>query len=595
MLRYVADERRDRRRSPAILAPFRADAAVGYRASDVPGLHLAAMMPAVRQGLPVPASVRHSCLLLVLSVIVGFVVILGVIAFQRDVYNYNTESDYLGGFIPEAVRLLRGEPLEIDFHPPLYPAIIAGLQLLIRDWFATGLLVSLAASLAVLITTLLLLRRAMGPGAAMGGIVALVISPTFVYYSLQATSELFSLALYMAAFLAVYVSVERRSPGSYLVAGLLIGLALLTRTNHVVLLGLLLFYLVPAPVGGRAIPPVVRAKSLTVALAGVGLPLAAWLGFALGTGAPVMPTKNHENLALTYFSGDSRISGDARLALVTRFDSTRAVLTADPIGLVRTYARDFAATTRRLLARDTVLAFPLVAVSLLAWLVLLAKERQKRAWYGVLLLNLAAMYALLNFKMYEHRYYLYLLPFLGAAVGHGISLAFRASDKIYVRIGPMIVVLALVGHGALHGASEAKRLHLAAWATDAQAAGRELVALDAVGQGRVYARKHHVAYYAGMDSAWLPDLATVEHLHEHLVESARADARSTFVFYGYPERRTRPQYQTLATPDTEQLPSLELVARGSELGGWVLYRVLTEQDGESGGGVAGHRADAQSP
>ena len=523
--------------------------------------------------------------------IVVFVVILTVVAFERNVFNYNTETDFLGGFIPEAARLLAGEPLEIHFHPPLYPAILAGVRLLVRDWLATGLLVSLGASLAVLVTTLVLLRRAMGSGAAIGGVVALAISPTFIYYSLQATSELFSLALYMGAFLAVYASVERRSLGSYsyLVAGLLIGLALLTRTNHVALLGLLLFYFVPIPAGGRTIAGVVRLKSLRMVVAGVGLPLLAWFGFAFGTGAPVMPTKNHENLALTYFSTGSRISGDARVVLAPQFDSTRAVLTADPGRIVRTYARDFVATTHRLLLRNTVLAFPLVAVGGLCLLLLLVKERERRAWYVVVLLNLAAMYALLNFKMYEHRYYLYLLPFLGAAIGHVFALALRAPGRAFVRLGAVVVLLALVGHGAWYGVSEARRLHRADWAIDAHAAGRELAALDTAEQDLVYARKPHTAYYAGMVSRRLPDLATIEQLIEDLVESASLETHQAFVFYGQPERSTRPQYAALATPEANPFPGLALVARGSELGGWVLYRLATE-DSDGDGGVEAQRS-----
>ena len=510
--------------------------------------------------------------------IIAFVIALTIIAFGREVFNYNTETDFLGGFMSEAHRFLSGESLEVHFHPPLYAMTIASVYVLVQDWFATGLLISLVASAATLAISLVLLRKALGTAAAIGGVLALALSPTFVYYSLQATSELFSLALYLAAFLAVYLSTARRTVPYHLLAGVVIGLALLTRTNHIVLLGLLLFYFVPVPSSARPTSPTGQLRGLGWVAAGIGLPLLAWFAFAAGTASPLMPTKNHENFALTYFSPGSRISGDERFALAPQFTSTMQVLTADPARIVRIYSRDLVTTTFRLLARDTVLPFPLIAISLLCWLAIAIRERQKRAWIAVLLLNLLAMYMLLNFKMYEHRYYLYLLPFLGASIGIVFTYLLRPRSPNAVRLGSWVVLAVMIGFAAYSGVTEATRLHAGAQSTDAYAAARYFTSERAPAGSVVYSRKSHIGFYSGVQREWMPNEATLDELIEYVVDARRQAPASVFLFYGVTESSTRPQYAALADPGSLRVPQLTLVASGSERGGWFLYQLLDADD-----------------
>lgn len=511
--------------------------------------------------------------------IVLFFTVLVIVSLGRGVFNYNTETDFLGGFVPEAMRFLEGDALRIDFHPPLYPMSIALVYAALGDWFASGIALSLLASLAVMAMSLVYLRTSLGEGAAIGGVVALVISPTFVYYSLQATSELFSLALYIGAFLAVSVSARQRSALTYLVAGFVLGLALLTRTNHIVLLGLLLFYLVPMPSDSRRRSAQTVFKALGTVVLGIGLPLLIWSVYATSTGAPVMPTKNHENLALTYFSPDDRISGEARFVLAQQFTSTLEVLTADPARILRIYARDFVVTSHRLLLRDTVLPVPLIGLSLLLWLLLWFRERDRRAWIVVLFLNLVAMYVLLNFKAYEHRYYLYLLPFFGASIGYVFEKAMRAVGSAAVRISCLLVLTLVLGYGVSFGINESRRLHFSDWATDAYVAAQQLPAPDVGESHALFARKPHVAFYADARSAWMPHLETLEAFIEYLSVFERFASRQVFVFYGADERARRPQYAALAHPEGAGLSAgLELVATGPERDGWFLYRFERQDD-----------------
>ena len=511
--------------------------------------------------------------------VLGFGLVLAVFGFNREVYNYGTETDYLGGFIHEASRLLRGEPLSVRFHPPFYSVTIALVYSVVRDWLTTGLIVSLAASIATLTVSLAFLRKILGTGAAIGGIIALIISPTFVHFSTQTTGDLFSLAIHMSAFLAVYVSMERRRPAFYIMAGLVIGLGLVTRTNNIAMLALLLFYMVSLPSESVPLPITAKLKAVGLASAGIAIPLAIWFAYAAGTGAPFMPTQNHENLALTYFSEGNRQSGDPRFLLAEQFSSTREVLTADPRRIVRIYISDFRGTTGRLLLRDTVLPFPMIAVSLLCWIAILIREQRNRVLVGVILMNLAAMYMLINFKSYEHRYYLFLLPFIGAGIGHVAEQALQKSGMNMVRVGTCVGLLALLGFGAIKTPSEIRRLHTLEWSNDAYAAAAFLNQINAPENSIIVARKPHIGYYANRQTGGFAQVPEFDQLVAWVMQLGRDSTVQVFVFYGRQEQKTRPQFAALAHPDTLDAPGLELVASGPENDGWFLYRAATTNQG----------------
>jgi hypothetical protein len=506
------------------------------------------------------------------------VAVLAVVALGRENFNYNTETDYLGSFRPEAERLLRGEPLEIAFHPPLYPMSLALVHTVVADWFTTGLLVSLVAALATLGFAFSYFRRSLGIGAAVGGVLALLLSPIFLHFSLQATSDVFALALYVGAFLAVQVSVERRTLPYFLLAGAVIGLGLIARTNNVVLLGLLLFYLVPrqASAAVDAAPPgtvtgEARWRSLGTAALGITLPVLVWVAFATITGSPAFPTKNHENLALTYFSVGDRLSGDARRPLGERFTSTRQVLLEDPRHIARTFVADFQRTSLRLLARDTVLPVPFMALALVAVLVLLVREHDRRIAIAVVLLNLAAMYLLLNLKYYEHRYYLYLVPFIGAAIGHAFWLLVSRSSKPVLRGAAMAAFVTLLGYGVVNVVSETRRLQALDWSDDAVAAARLLRESGPTASSTLFARKSHIGYYAGLGVEMIPQVDTVDELVETLTAAGTDPAAQVYLFYGVVEQRTRPQFAALRDPSAAETLGLSLIASGPERDGWYLY------------------------
>ena len=90
------------------------------------------------------------------------------LAAGRGHLSFGVETDFLGLFVPEAKRLLAGEPLLIAFHLPLYPAALALVWSLLGDWVAAGIALSLLAAGVSAFATWWLSRRLFGAAAGLG-------------------------------------------------------------------------------------------------------------------------------------------------------------------------------------------------------------------------------------------------------------------------------------------------------------------------------------------------------------------------------------------------------------------------------------------
>ena len=479
------------------------------------------------------------------------------LAAARSWLSFGSETDYLGLFVPEAKRLLAGQPLLIAFHLPLYPAAIALVWSLLGDWVRAGIAVSLLAASASALTVWWLVDRLLGRAAGLGALAALATSAPYLAQAAGAGSDLVFLALYLGASALALAGVRSGRDGAWLGLGLLIALALLTRTNALPLLLLLLAPLLRRDLAIR------RARGGALALAALALPLSLWLEFAAATGSPPWPTSNHVNLAMTYFATAAHpVSNEAFVSVAGRFHDVWEVLAYDPARMLAVYLADLLT-----LARDRLpglIAFPLGLLALPGLLFLPARRRSACA--GLLGLVTVGEILLVNFKTFEARYWLFLLPWLGAGIGVMLAEVTRALPTTGVwRRGRKI---ALGGAGLLAlalavGAARAELSFGAGELAEAVPAARALVGPDDI----VVARKPHLAYYTGARFALLPDLQGAKALAAWLC-TLRAKGR-VFVYDGEIERAFRPALQPVLAARSPP-PWLERVAAGAA-GGWTLH------------------------
>ena len=492
-------------------------------------------------------------------VLTATLVLLGV---TRQYLNYGPETDYLGMFVPEAQRLLDGKPLLVLWHPPVYSIVIGMIQFVVQDWVLTGILLSIASAAATAAFAFLLFREIDDRWAAWGALVGLGVSPLFIEYGVSASTEMFFLVLFYGSAFLVFRALGSGDMRLWTVAGLIVGLGLLTRAN-----GLSLVLLGATPLfdrNGR------RFRGLFAFAFGMLLPLAAWGTVALLTGSPFLPAGTHANLAATYFS--DRVSGDDLVLMAERFDSMWAVLTYDPVHMAKTYVRDLYEGIATLFLSHRLIAYPVSLLLLPGLLVLLVRGRRDLLIF--LTVVVLPQLLLVNLKQYNHRYYLFLVPLFGACAGVCAAVIWEHARWR----GARLMLVGLVTAAILIGARAALlQAHEALHASDAELDAAVPAVVEAQPDCRtLLSRKPHLGFYADCPTILIPPVESATELRSWLqVEtgpSGDLDGTGLYLYFGTQERLLRPDLLEIADP--EQAPDW-LVPAVSRDGrdGWVLYRV----------------------
>lgn len=487
-----------------------------------------------------------------------------LLSLQRNYFGFGTETDYLGGFLPEAQRVLAGEPLRLDFHPPLYSILLAFIQTIAQDWLKTGLFVSLISSISVLILNALFFNQLIGFYASCGAVFGLMTSVTFLKYSAYATSDIFALALYSGCLLLSLLAAQKRAPSLWILCGLAVGSLLLTRTNGITCLFI-------------ATLPFISSKSwkqkfidFLCFITGICIPLLIWFCYASLSGSRLSPAGTYANFALTYFSPSyDRVSGDARIQVETQFNSLLDVLTYDPLHIVKTYIKDL---VRLAIKMTRMLQIPLTLLVPVGLFSLLRNGiRNDRLCTFYLVLTLLQV-LLINFKAYEARYFLFFLPCLGAAAGMGfayvLSLARSRQEKrmvAAVSLGCIALLLTLS--------------YQSSWQAVASDIGEldesvpQIQTLNLDGE-HLISRKPHLPFYTNAVPLSFPNVETLSELECTLqseLEKTTSDSNNLFLYYGTKERDFRRQFKMLLTPESSP-EWLAPVAQSQQAETWVLYK-----------------------
>lgn len=497
---------------------------------------------------------------------IAWVLVAGAIiawhAFGRGYLNTGTETDFIGGFQREAARFLSGQPMALNFHPPGYAVMLAAVYAVLGDWFASGLLISVAASGVVLIFSYLCYRELLGVPAGLGALTALTASSVFFAYSIQSTSDAYFLALWCVSLYILVLAMRLQRPWQWFLLGMCVASLVLTRTNGIVAI---MFALAPLFSGDSMKLRVPRVGILAL---GFLLPVCAWVYYASVTGSPLMPTKTHANLALTYFSETDRISGDARIPLEAEFSSSFDVLSRDPVRVAKIYVRDLIRLPRQLLVGKPVTWRPIAILGALCTLAFLCSIGSPRLLM-VLAPTLLSVF-LINMKAYEPRYYLFVLPVLGAGIGRTIAiLAERlvggAQGRIPVTL--LTALLGVVGFG-LHGHAgfaKAENPEASAQVAEVIAVLEEDTPMDA----RVVCRKGNAPFHAGRESIRFPQTDDPKDFCAYLEEVSESGA--IFVLIGRDELRLRAVISQFLLEKTLP-PWVALVGEGHAGGHWRLLR-----------------------
>jgi tetratricopeptide (TPR) repeat protein len=463
-----------------------------------------------------------------------------------------TETDFYGSYGPGARALQQGQ-LDASRYAvvgPMFELLLAAAGLIVRDLFTAAELLAVASMTAALALWGSLLARRLGPLAGLLAIAFLASNAQFFRYAWSATTDAPALALQAASLWALlggrphagatHASSARRIAA----AGLLAGLAFLTRYNSIALLpaGLaaLAFGWTGSPRGARLRHALVFGGAFLA-------PVLPWTIVSLAQGVPLQ-TKLHHNIAFEVYARPHGIVWDIYARdLEPQFPTLWSVLARDPAAVVSRLLFnlfDHLRLDARILT-GWPLALTALAGTWFAW-------RDRRL--GVLapvLLAMALLFMTLVPAFHSERYSLAVLPAWAALAACAFASPRYALPL--ARVWWKLLLLPAVLLPALAAARAITARTLDQLPVEVLEAARQVRPLLKSGD-RVLARKPHFGWYAGLETAPLPLADTLS----QWADAARRE-RARWLYFSWPEAQLRPRFEWLLD-STSAAPGLTVRA-----------------------------------
>jgi 4-amino-4-deoxy-L-arabinose transferase-like glycosyltransferase len=454
---------------------------------------------------------------------------------------YTAETDLIGEYVPAARELMSGQInlAHYTFKGPGYPLLLAGAARLFGGdpALAARYLGPLTSAIAVW-AAYLLAALTLGEGIGAFTALALLVSPITVRYAIEAGTDAPALAFML---LSTWVVVARKGRLAMLVAGLVAGFAVLTRSNAA--------FLLPCAAATLLLGPR-RISSLGMYALGAVIPLATWAAVASRVG-PIPVDRNYLNVAWELY-GHGVPWDTFQVTIGAQFHTMREVLMYAPLRALTRVAWNLVYFR----ARDwSELVTPWFGMFAFPGLILMIRSSRTRAWS----LHVAACGIVLAAVFYNPRFALYLLPFYLASAGLALtwcSARLKAAltnskfGSLSARAVPVVGFLVLAVSATMATASAVGML--ASAPHEVRLAGRVLKSMGLSGQS-IVARKPHVAYFADMKQVAFPGDVPLWRL------SAWARSAGTrYLFFSGIEQVMRPNLAVLAD-SALSLPGFEQI------------------------------------
>ena len=451
-----------------------------------------------RKLLPIGIALASLCLFLAVSA-------------DRRIGTFGLETDFYGEYAPDAARLRAGEMPANPYQGPGYPAVLALVEGAVKDPFRAGRMISVVSAATVGLLAFALFRRLFGYWSGVGGQLLVLAGGIFPRLAVTASTDVVFLMLCLAA-LAAFGRAERSAGWRAGSAGLLTGMAYLTRYNGVFLIPVFL-------VGIGTLKSFGPGPLRRVWLSGLFLGLAFLVALPWfianfrHNGSPLF-NLNYLNLA-TEFYGDrfgADKTGDGTAIMGEKFHSWGDVVQYDPLSLLRQYPANLWEGIRHSLSSR--LVGPFMGLTAIVGAILAARSARS-GFLAISALALAVYFLLMALNHWDARYYLFpAVVYAGLAAYAVVRLGEWASRR-----GRGFLRTRLIGALAFAGLWA---LSLRASAADVRALVRAepievLSACDYLeGQGireaRILARKPHLAFVCQQRDVAFPRVRSVEEL-----------------------------------------------------------------------------------
>jgi hypothetical protein len=476
---------------------------------------------------------RYDLAALLISVSAGLLAVL--LGYYHRVGDYGVETDFYGGYAPQAANILAGRPYTYRTNPPGYSVLLASASLLTGgNFFAAGKLLSAIATTVFGTVAYLLLKSLFDARVAIAATLLTLLA--MFPYPFLASTDMVSAATMLVP---IWIILRRtqRWPAAALLAGAFSGIAFLVRYNAVVLVPGIAFGLLVLNV--TRLDLVRRFQGAGLFFAAFLLTTAPWLLWNWQHyGSPLASTA-HAQIGARFFHP----AGDLGLGVQEsglKFQSLTDVLLYDPVSLLEQYVKDVAYFYPALLA-ERGLGFPAYLFAGAGFLFLLRDVTCRRLTYFVLC---ALAYLQMGLVGFYERYHLSVYPLLFLAVAYFLfhpRLIAVFSGLQFPRTAPSRALFAGIALSLAYHVYDVSTDVIGSEPRHLLAAADWLRARSAHGD-TVVAWKPHLPYLAGLPGASI----VADNAEDFLAASRKQGAR--YIVYSSFEAGFWPGLESLRDP-----------------------------------------------
>ncbi len=450
-----------------------------------------------------------------------------------------TETDFYGSYGPGARALLQGhlDPAHYGVVGPMFEFLLAGFGLVIHDLFTAAELLAVIAMTTTLGFWRSLLMRRANAAVALIALLFIAGNAQFFRFGWSVTTDAPALALQSAALWALFGARDsaaslRRVAG----AGVLAGLAFLTRYNSVALLPA---GIIALALGWDGTEPGTRLKRALAFAAGFVAPVAPWMAWSATHGGAVR-FQLHHNIAYEVFAKPKGIVWDVyERDMEPLFPTPWSVLARDPVAVIsRMFFNLF--DHLRLDAfggeKHTTLTGAPFALAAIAGAFLIGKDG---LWSRLRPVLFAMLWLFLTLVPAQHseRYSLAVLP--AWALCAGVLFASPRFASAWSGVWFKLLLVPIVLYPGLRETQVFSARVINQLPVEVLDAARQIKPFVHPGE-KVLARKPHFAWYAGLTPLTLPLSDTLSQWGD-----AARQTGARWLYFSWPEAQMRPRFEWL--------------------------------------------------
>ncbi|MBC8343265.1 MAG: glycosyltransferase family 39 protein [Bacteroidetes bacterium] len=430
-----------------------------------------------------------------------YFIIMTLVSFTfHKIADYGIESDFVGAYIPQAMKLSDGIFIIDKYKGPFYPMVLYVINLFFNNFLNAGIFIAILSASFGVYFFYSLFRILFSPLVAFITTILMAVNTTFILYTYSAGTDMFFFLIAAGALFFLLRNKEFKWINVFL-AGLFAGLAYITRYNGIFLLvgsvSVILF------INLFRMSWVKRFIATAIFVGTFILIITPWGFYTHKEKGKAFWNQNYQNVAYEYLAkGEMGWDEFWYQGNRDKYSSLSQVILQEP----GKFFKKFVNNSFDHLGKDlgSLIGWHVAIFSIIGLLLLFTKPPTRHQWSYYLTCLL--FFGVLLLVFYSERFSLFLIPFYTV---FGVNALFSENKYVKDKIikSPVLIVL-ISGILLIWTFSNSYKYN----SENINSGDKNLLKLkeqfDQVEPinmrgDKILARKAHIAYYLGLEMPWV--------------------------------------------------------------------------------------------